>query len=782
MLRRRTFIYAIAFVMGMASGFLFLECGKYLISSLMIAFSVIVILYINLECDETQMDRERMMILLFLIAGTILFSFTYFRMNSAITDETGRVIPLDSNTHIECTVCSIEHRNSGEKDKNVGYRIIVKPENIKGSQKVQVSYYGELKYKSEIYEYLGRKIEIYGKIGKAAEAVNPGCFNYRNYLYSRNINYTMSAKTVKLISSEKSLLWKYRTYIARLREKFLTYFDSDNVSAFIKGVIFGDKTDIDEDTLQEFNQNSTGHILAVSGLHVGFLFALLRILTRKKKSLFITLLIILILFVYAEMTGWSASTTRAVLVLGLSLLSVYARRPADLLTSVSVAAIIILTINPYQLINSGFQMSMLALLSICFLSKPLSYFAGEYLGSLLAIQIGMLPIAAYTFGGFNPLSILINIPIVFLSSLLVPMCITGLMILIASGNMPLIFADAISVFSEILIRVNEFLNFGGKFYFNTVSWNTGVIVAVYSLLYFISSEWVRVKVLRKQGKIIRRMLVFIMIPAIFVVIGTWNPFLNDDVVFVSVGQGDATHIRSDGHNLMIDGGGNREYNVGKKVLKPYLLKNGVSEVDLALVTHLHTDHYQGLTELNEVYPIGGILTPNELSCGDRISISKDTYIEVIWPLGRVKMTTENANEDNMVYIIHLKGKKIMVTGDLLEEDEKKMVDHYRGTDKLKCDVLKVAHHGSKSSSCEEFLDAAKPDIAVISVGKNNMYGHPHQQTLNRLEKRGIKVYRTDLNGAVGIRGTYIKCDFPSKGVDQEVKSRSLKVDIMQREI
>ena len=108
------------------------------------------------------------------------------------------------------------------------------------------------------------------------------------------------------------------------------------------------------------------------------------------------------------------------------------------------------------------------------------------------------------------------------------------------------------------------------------------------------------------------------------------------------------------------------------------------------------------------------------------------------------------NEHNMVYMIHYYGRKIMVTGDLLEEDEIKMLRHYRGSDELKCDVLKVAHHGSKSSSSEEFLDAANPEFAVIQVGRGNFYGHPHAQTIERLQERSVKIFRTDSDGAVGV--------------------------------
>ena len=136
----------------------------------------------------------------------------------------------------------------------------------------------------------------------------------------------------------------------------------------------------------------------------------------------------------------------------------------------------------------------------------------------------------------------------------------------------------------------------------------------------------------------------------------------------------------------------------------------------------------------------------------RINITDDVYIEPIWPLrgARGDVDIDDPNENNMVYMVNYRGVKIMVTGDLLEEDELEMIEHYKGTDVLDCDILKVAHHGSKSSSSEELLDAVTPEIAVIQVGLHNFYGHPHPQTLERLAERGIEVYRTDTNGAVGI--------------------------------
>jgi competence protein ComEC len=223
---------------------------------------------------------------------------------------------------------------------------------------------------------------------------------------------------------------------------------------------------------------------------------------------------------------------------------------------------------------------------------------------------------------------------------------------------------------------------------------------------------------------------------------------------------------------------------------PYLMHGGADNVDTALVTHLHADHYKGISELAEIFPVGAIGIPADykdsyseiMSSGDpaqnistgrkqrvffifpdtKINITDDVYIETIWPaeVSDEPIAADDPNEHNTVYMVHYKDIKIMVTGDLLEADEQQMVEYYRDTDILECDILKVAHHGSKSSSSEAFLDAARPRIAVIQCGFNNFYGHPHMQTLERLESRGIRTFRTDLSGAVGIdiHGSRISVD------------------------
>lgn len=777
MLRRKLFAYTIAFITGIIIGFYFFECSKTFFAVFLMIFIYAFIRNVDFEVGEDSILRERNCIYACVIFGIILFIFSYISMNIPLKTEEGKSCSI-------ADVNSITGRVESIKTKNDSYKIIIDNTSIKGSKKIEVSYYDEIDYENDIYELLGARICIFGKLKKPTEQENPCCFNYKLYQYSKGIRFNFSAKSIVVENYSNNLFWKYKRLVSRCRENFLSQFNyNPEIRAFIKGVIFGDKSEINEETIEEFNDNSTGHILAVSGLHIGFLFALLRFITKKSRSKASTIIIIFVLIIYGEMTSWSPSTIRATLVLGINLMAIYARRTPDLLSSISASAFVILICNPYMLFNSGFQMSFMALLGLVFFANPLEYFVGKYFAPLFAIQLSITPLVAYLFNRVNLISILINIPIVYLASIIVPLSIVSICVMIVFGVLPETLSFAIEIISKFIIRINSFLNFDGMFNFNVKSVNLGILVAFYLIAFFVASEWFRIKTLRKDRKSIYKMSKCIIILALIVCIGTFNGFANDEIVFVSVGQGDCMHIRCGSNDLVIDGGGSKDFNVAKNTLRPYFLKNGVSNLDAALVTHLHTDHFLGILQLNDIFDIENILIPNmyktadnggnsddyshlnnlhSLSLGDEINISHNVYIKSIWPINQnsAYISSDDANENNMVYLVYYNGIKIMVTGDLVSDDEKKMIEFYKDSNTLDCDILKVGHHGSKTSSSEEFLDAVSPEIAIISVGANNMYGHPNQETLYKLAARGIKTYRTDLNGAIGIdiRKSEVKVD------------------------
>ena len=792
------------FTAGVSAGFFIFERTR-IAGGALIMVSICVMTYTCFDLEET----ERRRLAAFLAAGFVLFTCRYISYGCCLISTPAG--PKDKLTPDMITTVS------GTADsvtvKGEGLRIVLSDTDVTSSGvKVIVSLYNA--GDTDIREIPGRRISAYGKLKEPSGADNPGCFDYRIYLRSRGIGYAFSAKAIEIIDDGPvSVRARYKRWLFEARENFLDRFGDPEIRAFIKGTVFGDKSDIGEEVLKDFTDNGTGHILAVSGLHTGFLYSLLRFLQGKRRTLPAAVFVIFILILYGDMTMWSPSTMRAVTVLTISLLSMYARRPFDLLSAVSASAFLILVIEPYQLLSTGFQMSFLALLGIAFLAGPLSHFtggtyAGDLLAAALAVQAGILPLTALVFHRINVLSIFINIPVIFMASVIVPACMIVLFITMAAGTVPGFAILIVEGLCEIILRFNSAVSAGGYFSDLVTSAGIPVLLLVYLVMMLTASEWARIRILRREYRSLVRACLCIFAFSVCMLPAAYNTFSDDEIVFVSVGQGDCTHIRAGGKDILIDGGGDTERDIGEDVLMPYLLANGAERAELACVTHLHTDHALGILQLSQVYPVGAICIPSDyrksleskpvrntetssgkdemtdkegtdntqqfmtdllpeimkepgkvhfIEHGSRIHITADVYIDTIWPVEGESggIDIDDPNEHNMVYMISYKGIKIMVTGDLLEEDELKMIEYYRNKSSiqenpLKCDVLKIAHHGSKSSSSEAFLDAASPSIAVIQVGANNFYGHPHQQTIDRLEERGIPIYRTDMNGAVGI--------------------------------
>lgn len=742
-----------------------------------------------------QISRFRQMLVLMLLLGMLVFTVRYAEFGYAektLTWSPASQGDINDNRHEDNTVVTGRVLSCVPSDDKL--KIIVRSVAL-SHPKILVTI-KDPDMSQDYTSLTGAVIEVSGRPADIPSADNPGCFDYRRYLRGRGISVSLKTSGFRVISEGAGLITRLRHQLYRAREDFISRFD-DETSGFIRGVIFGDKRDIDDELIDEFNQNSTGHILAVSGLHMGFLFGLLKLLTGRRRTAAVSVLVISVLWIYGEMTMWSAATIRACLVASASIISLHLKRRFDLLTSVCLAAVCILFKEPYQLFDAGFQLSFLAMAGISFLTGPLSHLTGKTVGAALAVQLGTVPAAVFTFNCFEPFALFINIPMILLASVLVPLCIIMLMLELAAGFVPAAGVDLAELIAFAVIRTNHMLASGTCDALRTAGLGTVLTVLYYLLLFGLSSEYARVMILRRKRRELIRLGALMLIPVVMLSSCLFDRLADDEVVFAAVGQGDCTHIRAADRNILIDGGGVSEYgnkgtgkpddakkengtdgtqndnsfNVGEKILMPYLLHSGAASVDMALVTHLHADHYKGITELTEVMPVGAIGIPidyrsdSEEIAGSydperiiyikpdtRIDITKDVYIEVLWPLtvSDKPLAADDPNEHNTVYMIHYSGIKVMVTGDLLEEDELEMVKHYEGTDSLKCDVLKVAHHGSKSSSSEAFLDAAAPSVAVIQVGRNNLYGHPHARTLERLEARGIRVFRTDLNGAVGI--------------------------------
>ena len=741
-MRRRLCVYTIMLIAGISAGYFVLE-------KLRLVSGCLFLLSLGLMCAFFFPREEKRKCLVFLVIGFSLLGgyYSYYESFDDV-EEYGkyRVLSIsDKGEYSRCILRDIDNRRRVTADIDNSLIISIDP-----------------------IEMIGNIAEIDKKPKVLRSADNPGCFDYRLYMRSLGISSAYKAEGISIVDKGGEPIWVFRRHLLHCRELFIDCFDEET-GGFLKGVIFGDKSEIDEEVLKEFNMNSSGHILAVSGLHIGFLYALLKLMSGNKKTWPASLMIISLLIIYGEMTLWNASTIRAVIVMSINLLSVNIRRKFDLLSSLAAAALVILMFRPYMLFNTGFQMSFAAMCSIALLGRRLAGICGKVLGAAFAVQIGTIPLIAMSFHRINLLAFAINIPIIMLSSVLVPISILGLMIYAFTGQLPALLVAIIELFCDSVIMVNHNFSFDGYYSELVPGVSALIVIIIYGAIALISSEWTRINLVRKDYNSISRFLALMLIPLVSAGFSLFDAFSDDEIVFIAVEQGDAVHIRSGNKDVLIDGGGSDYSNVGERILMPYLLSQGADNLDICFVTHLHMDHYKGITELGEEYPIRTLAIPSDykdtrggedttterlvyIDGESDVVINEDLSIRAIWPLKRnqVSIAADDPNEHNMVYMINYKGVKIMVTGDLLADDEEKMLRHYRGGDALNCDILKVAHHGSKSSSTEEFLDATSPEIAVIQVGRNNLYGHPHAEILERLKERGIKVYRTDTDGAVGI--------------------------------
>ena len=242
--------------------------------------------------------------------------------------------------------------------------------------------------------------------------------------------------------------------------------------------------------------------------------------------------------------------------------------------------------------------------------------------------------------------------------------------------------------------------------------------------------------------------------------------------FLSVGQGDCIFIRTpSGRTMLVDGGSEGSSDIGYKLIEPFLRRQGVNRIDVLVLTHPHADHLSGLTAVVRDFQVGMVLDPaiphpsqayqdflravrergipfRKAVRGQVIDLGDGTRAEVLNPPEEHLVGTDDDVNNNSIVLRVTNGRSsIMLMGDAGRAAE---ADILESAGSLKCDVLKVAHHGSNDSTSDAWIDAVGSEVAVISVGRNNPFGHPSREVLERLSTRGIKVYRTDQNGAVQV--------------------------------
>ena len=663
--------------------------------------------------------------------------------------------------------------------------------------------------------------ECSGKLQDPRGKRNPGCFDYSLYLKSLGVTKTMTCSALTVFPVRhfrEAPLSLIRNRVFLVREGFierLTAQADPSTGALIRAILFGDKGSLGEDVMEAFRKNGTAHILAVSGLHIGIIYGFILRLWRWKRGWLFLLFNASFFLLYAAAAGFSPSVTRAVIMVLLHIIAGIRNKRYDLANAAFLVFLFVVLRNPYMVFNSGFQMSFLAVLTLVLI---LPYFRRFYSGVFLAsaaVQVGLGPFMAYSFNNISLIAVFINVPVVALAGLIVPAALVSMALsLFGAGGLFALSARLLDPLCSVLVKLNNTTQIDGITTFQVPSPPLWLMAFYYLCLLLFATEEGRLCLIRaeRKGRYILKMLVLITLLSTGFAAFASDGFGDCNLTFVDVGQGDCICVRTEDGFLgregcyLFDGGGSTDYNVGKSILREYLLKNGISRVDGAFVTHLHTDHYKGICELSQVGMVERlyvyeanrlkeeqIMEETGLSAGkivylgegDRVAINlhkqNSVYVDVLYPEHRSdaeysRMMDQETDENLMSLVckVTFTGRRgdtsVLVTGDLGEEGEKELFRMYAGprpasvtsdasvTSELTSDILKVGHHGSKTSSSEAFLAAVRPAFAVIQVGLNNMYGHPTPETLQRLTDTGASVYRNDIMGAVGfeIHGGTVK--------------------------
>ena len=619
---------------------------------------------------------------------------------------------------------------------------------------------------------IGHKLSILGTMNIPKSNSNPGLFNYKQYLQIHNIKTVMTTNDflIRVISKDNNNKLENIsvTFRNRIEKVFNRVLNKKN-SQIMKSIILGDSSYLDEDTVNKFRNLGIAHILAVSGLHIGILYIFLSFIFIKLIGLYkntSNISIIILLWTYGYLIGFPTSVLRALIMFTCVIGASLSIRRYDAINSLSFGALILLIYNPLWIYDIGFQLSFIATLSLILFTKKIK---GIFFSHIIAVQIGISPIMAYHFNLVSIISILANIILIPIMTIGVILGFILLLTSIVSFKVSIIIGKILDI---ILMMNNYIIDIIDKIPFKTITMYSPTIIdiIVYFIFVFIALRIIRIdKIPDKLNKgIVIYLLCYIALTGI-----SENIANEVKIEFIDVGQGDSALIRTGNRNFLIDTGGSNfgDFDIGDRIVAPYLLKNGITKLDAVFITHYHEDHCQGLLTLMDRIKIDSIIIGYEkydnelfvdignkanekgipilkLQKGDIFKVSDNVKFHVLWPKEKYyNIYSENENNLSMVLLFEAYNNNILFTGDIEREVENELIKDYK-VNNIK--ILKVPHHGSDTSSTEEFVRYVKPDIAVISVGKNH-FGQPNGEVLERYVGNNTEIYRTDIDGLITIK-------------------------------
>lgn len=633
------------------------------------------------------------------------------------------------------------------------YKYIYEAKFLKNNKKVLIS----IKKSQQIDKInYGDLIYLEGKLEIPKIATNYKGFNYRQYLKTQKIQGIVIADNVKILKAKykNNLIYQMQKKIkAIIKEKL-----PSETGDLLLAILLGDKKDLSEQIQINFKNSNLSHMLAVSGAHVSYIIVGLTYITQnsimgKRKG---RVFCIFFLIIFMAITNFTPSVTRACIMAILTLVSKILYKKADIYTNISISALIILLYNPYSLLDLGFKLSFGGTIGIIifmrFIKKKqeepklLNYIKQMALVSICA-NIIIIPIIM---NNFNTVSLTFLVSNILASPILAIIVIVGFSIIIISiishslSNLLVFWLNPIL---NLLIKISSFcskLPFAKILVVTPYIFN---IIFYYTIILYLVN-YNELKQFIKKETVILLSIILILSNFIFYILPQ-----DLKIYFIDVGQGDSTLIVTPSKKtILIDGGGSESFDVGEKVLLPYLLGRRIRKIDYIMISHFDTDHCKGIFTVIENLKVKNIIISKQaeksenykkfkeivankkiniilVKAGDKIKIDKYIYFKILFPTEKLIMQNP-LNNNSIVSQLNYKSFKMLFTGDIEEMAEKEILNLQK--DKLKSTILKVAHHGSNTSSTQEFINSVKPELALIGVGKNNTFGHPSECVVEKL--------------------------------------------------
>lgn len=592
---------------------------------------------------------------------------------------------------------------------------------IKAKEKVMVVIYDILSVK------VGDKVTIKGEMQQLTKNTIFNQFNYQNYMFSKKIYWKMIGKIEKIENNFN---------IYKIKNKIINYIDTFKSSSYLHTFILGNTNYIDDDVLETYRNIGISHLLAISGTHITLLSTiLLKILSKlnKKKSFII---VSCFLFFYAFLTSFTPSILRAVLMFVLiNINKIYKLKIKSNYILIFIACILLIY-NPFYIYNIGFIFSFTISYFLMVLgNEEENYFKKLFKTSLIASLVS-IPILINNFFQINLITTLFNLIFVpFVTFILFPLSLLTFII----SPLDNIFYFLCLIMEKMSIILNNFNLF---------------IILKYIPFYFVLFYYIIIFISVRYNK-------YYLIIILLLIHSNIKYFdFNNYLTMIDIGQGDSFLIElKNNKNILIDTGGNvfNTYNLAKNKLIPYFKSKGIKKIDYMILTHGDYDHLGEAINLINDFKVENVIFNNDSYNENEnkiIKLLESKNIKYYQNLNELLIGNnklyflntrlyDNENDNSNVLYFKINQFKFLFMGDAGVDKENDIIKKYNLTN---IDVLKVGHHGSKTSSSKKFIDFINPTYSLISVGKNNRYNHPNDIVLNNLENS--KIYRTDLDGSV----------------------------------